>query len=110
RENLRGLDRLVHELASFRRAGRVEAADLPAWVRREAAAAMPPPASPPAEARPPVPGAEEFSRVVRELRGNVRALARHFRRDRRQIYRWMEAYGLREGARDNAVSKREEPE
>jgi len=26
----------------------------------------------------------------------VRALARHFGRDRKQIYRWMEAHGLRE--------------
>ena len=34
--------------------------------------------------------------VFEELGGNVRAMAKHFSRDRRQIYRWLEAYGLKE--------------
>jgi hypothetical protein len=46
-------------------------------------------------ARPPVPSREEFEKVFRDLDGNVRAMARHFGRDRRQIYRWLDAYGLR---------------
>ncbi|MBZ0238914.1 MAG: helix-turn-helix domain-containing protein, partial [Deltaproteobacteria bacterium] len=29
------------------------------------------------------------------LGGSVRAVARHFGRDRRQIYRWLESHGLR---------------
>ena len=27
--------------------------------------------------------------------GSIRATARHFARDRRQIYRWLEAFGLK---------------
>lgn len=36
--------------------------------------------------------------VFEELGGNVSATARHFGRDRKQIYRWLDAYGLREPA------------
>ncbi len=32
--------------------------------------------------------------VFDQLDGNVRAMAKHFARDRRQIYRWIESYGL----------------
>lgn len=50
-------------------------------------------------ARPPIPSRDEFTAAFAALGGSVRALARHFARDRRQIYRWLEAHGLR-GRRD----------
>ena len=106
-DNLRGLDRLVHELAA-RDATSVDTPDLPAWLRSAeparavaAPAAAPPPVAPaaaptaPAVARPPVPSKEEFVAVWERLGGSVRAVARHFGRDRRQIYRWLESHGLR---------------
>jgi transcriptional regulator with GAF, ATPase, and Fis domain len=106
--NLRGLERLVHELASSGAAGArssgaagarsssasgaaavVTRADLPAWLGAVADAAAG--AEAPREA---VPTREEFTRAFEELGGSVHALARRFDRDRRQIYRWIEAYGL----------------
>jgi transcriptional regulator of acetoin/glycerol metabolism len=41
-----------------------------------------------------VPSRDEFIAAFEQLRGSVRALARHFARDRRQIYRWIEAHGI----------------
>jgi hypothetical protein len=43
----------------------------------------------------PIPTRDEFEAAWRELAGNVRALGRKFGRDRRQIYRWADAYRLR---------------
>ena len=111
-DNLRGLDRLVHGLASAQRR-QVDVGDLPAWVaaapRPDPAAggAVPsatvpsatgpsatgPSASP--DVRLPVPSRDEFVAAWHQLGGSVRAVARHFGRDRRQIYRWLTAYGLR---------------
>jgi DNA-binding NtrC family response regulator len=90
-ENLRGLDRLAHELVALGRAG-VGRHDLPAWLG-ETRAPVPAPAAP-AAARVAPPTREEFEAAMRELGGSVRALARRFARDRRQIYRWIEAWGL----------------
>ena len=39
---------------------------------------------------------EELQQVLEELGGSVRATAKHYARDRRQIYRWMDQFGLRE--------------
>ncbi|HEX3760113.1 MAG TPA: FHA domain-containing protein [Kofleriaceae bacterium] len=44
--------------------------------------------------RPPVPSRDAFVAAFDRLGGSVRALARHFARDRRQIYRWIAAHGL----------------
>jgi transposase-like protein len=44
--------------------------------------------------RIPVPSKEAFLAAYQELGGSVRGLARHFGRDRRQIYRWLTSYGL----------------
>lgn len=41
------------------------------------------------------PSKEELESVLERHGGSVRATAKHFGRDRRQIYRWMELYGLR---------------
>lgn len=48
----------------------------------------------PRRSRPPVPSRDEFIAAFEQLAGSVRALARHFARDRRQIYRWIEAHGI----------------
>lgn len=45
--------------------------------------------------RPPLPSRDEFVAAFEQLGGSVRALARHFGRERRQIYRWIEAHGVR---------------
>jgi transcriptional regulator with GAF, ATPase, and Fis domain len=100
--NLRGVERLVHELGSAARAGLITPAALPGWL------AVPPSIAAPATAivdpssdtaatalrGGDVPTREEFTRAFEELGGSVHALARRFGRDRRQIYRWLEAHGL----------------
>lgn len=48
-----------------------------------------------ATTRRPVPSRDEFIAAWQELGGSVRAVARHFGRDRRQIYRWLVAHGVR---------------
>jgi transcriptional regulator with GAF, ATPase, and Fis domain len=90
--NLRDVDRLVHALCASPR--RPVASDEVVAVLGTAA---PPPgaaAIAPPERRRQAPTREELEEALRETRGNVRALARRYGRDRRQIYRWVEAFGL----------------
>ena len=98
--NLRELDRLVHALASAPGLPTpIGAEHLPTWVRP---GGEPPHKAPmsgshdahPGGGRRPVPTQEEFVTAFERLSGNVRAMAKHFERDRRQIYRWIESYGL----------------
>jgi len=108
-ENLRGLDRLVH---------RVLALEPQSIGRRVLASVMPELASvPPAQVEPQRPSAqpivnaetkparasdpaldrpsrEEFLAVYEGTGRNVRATSKHFGKDRRQIYRWLELYGV----------------
>jgi transcriptional regulator with GAF, ATPase, and Fis domain len=98
-ENLRGVDRLVHELAGTGAAGTIPLAQLPAWLsaREDATSPRPRgevPAPTPGQGRPPTPTKEELESVLTRLGGSVRATAKHFGRDRRQIYRWIEAFDL----------------
>jgi len=104
--NLREVDRLVHALAtSLGEREQIGRSDLPAWFHVDAADPADAPeaaAAGPrgvdegrAVAKPPVPSREEFVEVFERLGGSVRALAKHFDRDRRQIYRWIDSYGLR---------------
>jgi transcriptional regulator with GAF, ATPase, and Fis domain len=89
--NLRGIDRLVRRLAP--------PADGAPIGADAVAAALAGPAVPPASGaapRPHVPTRVEFVAAFAELGGNVRALARHYRRDRRQIQRWIAAYRMRQ--------------
>jgi len=102
-ENLRGVDRLVHELAGADIGQTVTVtvalSQLPPWLSaREDATAprargeVPGPGG--ASVRPPTPTKEELESVLTRLGGSVRATAKYFGRDRRQIYRWLEAYNL----------------
>jgi len=85
-DNLRGLDRLVHRLASQPRATICEA-DLELGA---------PPAPPPiaAKPRPPVPTADELRAALAAHNGSIRAVAKHYGRDRKQIYRWLKELEL----------------
>jgi DNA-binding NtrC family response regulator len=113
-DNLRGLDRLVHALASAqapRGDTPITLDGLPAWVRAAPAAPAAAPAVTPAggaaaataaeapAARRAAPTREELEAALARADGSVRATARYFGRDRRQIYRWMEAFGLKEKER-----------
>jgi transcriptional regulator with GAF, ATPase, and Fis domain len=96
-ENLRTLDRLVHLLGVRREPVTVE--DLPLSLLE---AALPAPGGASgsgdrADQRPSPrrasPSKEELAATLTRL-GSVRATARHYERDRRQIYRWIDAFGL----------------
>jgi transcriptional regulator with GAF, ATPase, and Fis domain len=97
RDNLRGLDRLVHHVCS--RAG---AYDLPAsWLDEETVDSA---ASEPVSAVPRVakkrrrrarPSKEELVQALARNDGSVRATAKDLGRERRLVYRWMDLYGLR---------------
>ena len=58
----------------------------------------PPDEAPPAAANKPStlerPSREEFLGVYEATGRNVRATSKHFGRDRRQIYRWLELYNI----------------
>jgi len=109
-ENLRGLDRFVHRILA---AGeplvgrRVLAEVMPELLNEQSrSSGSPPPGAPAtaqavvsteADAEPPGadrPTREEFMRVYEGTGRNVRATAKHFGKDRRQIYRWIELFGL----------------
>ncbi len=93
--NLRQLDRLVHELSSVPELPRpITVERLPQWLRSLPPADAEDPAVVPAADKPPVPTRQEFVAVFERFDGNVRAMAKHFARDRRQIYRWIESHGL----------------
>jgi DNA-binding NtrC family response regulator len=118
--NLRALERLVRELATRCQGRLIEPCDLPDWLdatlTAHSAPTLPaepllapsssgghprPPLSTDAAAtslghpRPPLPSRDEFVAAFEQLGGSVRALAGHFGRERRQIYRWIEAHGVR---------------
>lgn len=93
-ENLRGLDHLVHVLAAQGAGGTILRADLafddPS--RPHAAkAAIGGAAKLPPRARP---SKRELEEALRDKKGNIAAVATHFGRARRQIYRWMEHYAI----------------
>ncbi|MCA9606437.1 MAG: sigma 54-interacting transcriptional regulator [Myxococcales bacterium] len=96
-DNLRGLDRAIYQLRLRHGPGAsVTAAMIDA-------ASLAPGQAPsvtdglggPAPAKLDKPTKEELVRALEENGGSVRATARHYGRDRRQIYRWMDEYGLR---------------
>jgi DNA-binding NtrC family response regulator len=98
-ENLRGLDRFVHRALSSGEPSvgrRVLAMAMP---EIDCEPSLPPPGeAPPAAANKPAtlerPSREEFLGVYEATGRNVRATSKHFGRDRRQIYRWLELYNI----------------
>ncbi|HEY6726846.1 MAG TPA: sigma 54-interacting transcriptional regulator [Polyangiaceae bacterium] len=113
-DNLRGVERLVQRLSTYGRSISVGMQLLrevmpeftadpqpssPAPSPSAAPATAVRPATPapatPAPAGPQVqPTRDEFLAVYEALGRNVRAVSKHFGRDRRQIYRWLEAFGI----------------
>jgi transcriptional regulator with GAF, ATPase, and Fis domain len=86
-DNLRGLDRLLHEVAGAD--DELARDELPAWLE------VPPPIAVNAPAdRPPAPDRPALLAALAQYGYSVRAVARHYARDRRQIYRWMQALGI----------------
>jgi transcriptional regulator with GAF, ATPase, and Fis domain len=119
-ENLRGVDRLVHHICSTeghpvvtasalerlvaverlpRRPGE-RGADAHADQQEAALAAAGPAARRPSAAsvaaRPDKPSPAELAALMQQHGGSLRAVAKALGRDRRQIYRWLEQYGMRE--------------
>ncbi|MBI4953171.1 MAG: sigma 54-interacting transcriptional regulator [Myxococcales bacterium] len=109
-DNLRGLSRFVHRVAQHG-GHEIEVSDLDAWLGPTAAGD---PSDPDGDITAPEvagaaeavraateaaagvrPSQAELERVLAATEGSVRATAKHFGRDRRQIYRWLEHYGLR---------------
>jgi transcriptional regulator with GAF, ATPase, and Fis domain len=103
RDNLRGVDRLVHALAG--RETRTADDDpltfagLPSWLweRSQTGTHEAPVVAPgaPATTRS-APTRDELVETLSRNHGSIRATARFYGRDRKQIYRWMDAFGLRE--------------
>jgi DNA-binding NtrC family response regulator len=98
-ENLRGLDRFVHRVRSSGETSvgrRVLAQVMPELGAEPSVPA--PPDLPAAEgSQPPAferPSREEFLGVYEATGRNVRATSKHFGRDRRQIYRWLELFEI----------------
>jgi len=101
-DNLRGIDRLVHRLLAsesgsigtrslvrvmpdlFRESNAGEAPERPTGKTRTAGSAE-------ALERP---TREEFLAVYEATGRSVRATSKHFGRDRRQVYRWLESFGI----------------
>jgi len=100
-DNLRGLDRLVHRLCS-EPGSAVDARVLLSTgsgivlPKREAAPEPKGEAAAPTPKKRPKPTKEELVAALEQHEGSVRATAKYFDRDRRQIYRWLDQYGLRE--------------
>ncbi len=105
-DNLRGLNRLVHRLLSSGERGDVG--------MRALEAAMPELCPPGASGRPSEPSVaaparplsdrptrDEFIAVYRANGESVRATSKHFGRDRRQVYRWLEQFGIERRAADD---------
>ncbi len=108
-ENLRGLDRIAHRHgrdvgATPLRPALIEEVIGPLAVSPPgaptSAAAGPTPKLRSASQRLPKPDADALREALRVSEWNVRAVARKYGRDRRQVYRWMDAYGIERPAGD----------
>ncbi|MFT3712838.1 MAG: sigma 54-interacting transcriptional regulator [Archangium sp.] len=90
-ENLRTLDRLVHLLGAK---GELTLDALPPWLfDAPGGGAAETVAKPAKSVKPAAPTREELQATLERL-GSVRATAKHYERDRKQVYRWIEAFGL----------------
>ena len=96
-DNLRGINRLVHRLLAAGAGPEIGAQALDAAVPELGAGRhepSEPPRMPSARAASERPSREEFETVYRANGNSVRATSKHFGRDRRQIYRWLEQFGI----------------
>ncbi len=100
-ENLRGLDQVVHGVGGLlltRGKKKISVADVDAWLQSDASKKLAPRARTPDLAlpaeKPPKPTRQEFIAVMEREGWSVRGTARHFARDRRQIYRWIQLFGI----------------
>jgi len=82
-------DRMAIALPS---GGRVKSADLAAVLHLPADQRHEPP--PVAAASATAPDRQALATLLRTHRGNVLELARHYGKDRKQIYRWLELHAL----------------
>ena len=102
-ENLRGLDRVVHAIAPLADEGPIAATALPDWLsgtpRPDTLETPQPPAvSIPKSTRPerpPIPDKSELLAALEEHDWVIQSVARHYGRDRRQVYRWMDNHGIK---------------
>jgi len=96
-DNLRGVNRLVHRLLTAGAGPEIGSqaleAALPELALPRTEPSEPPraPSARPASERP---TREEFEAAYRANGYSVRATSKHFGRDRRQIYRWLEQFGI----------------
>ncbi len=95
-ENLRGLVRLLHELARDDGGGPLGPAQLPAWLADPGEAPLRDPPSAPPQEDPlrPRPGRDELLATLARHGWNINATARHYDRDRKQINRWIAMYAI----------------
>jgi transcriptional regulator with GAF, ATPase, and Fis domain len=95
-DNLRGVQRLVHRLASSQITGPITRSHIEHLLPELSPAVRVTPAvePPPLAERPPRPSRDEVLAVYEATGGNVRAMARHFGKDRRQIYRWLKEHDI----------------
>lgn len=105
-DNLRGLDRLVHHIATLAGPGGVVTVAMieehlgddgaPGAGALGGAGGGEAAVSGAAAERPQAPATrEELEAVMAQVGGSVRAAAKHYGRERRQIYRWLDRFGLR---------------
>ncbi len=114
-DNLRGLNRLVHRLLASgvtqevgMTALREAMPELVPAGHAERSSSAPPGASgaagasaspaPPARQVSERPPREEFLEVYEASGRSVRATSKHYGKDRRQVYRWLEQFGIERGA------------
>jgi transcriptional regulator with GAF, ATPase, and Fis domain len=107
-DNLRGLDRLVHRLVGLAPSGAIGSSALASAMPELAAR---PSTEPPAGPTPPLAGSDsepvraptpqqaapsrdELLSVYEANGRSVRATAKHFGKERRQIYRWLDRFGI----------------
>ena len=94
----------MHALASLEPAAPIGLDGLPDWFEVERAGTDSAPSKDrsseassgrAARSKPPVPNRDELLAALEQHDWVIRAVARHFDRDRRQIYRWLDQHDLR---------------
>ncbi len=95
RDNLRGVDRVVHRLAVDDK-DVITLSDISELVSAARPRQVSAPPKPERTTRRPAPSKEELTEALERFDGSIRAVAKHFGRERKQVYRWLKAHGLRQ--------------